>query len=75
MAEREYREYSAGGVGDVYRDRLFSEYPVLRGHEVKEDGGGGYEAPSQGDVFEDRLFSEHPVLRGHEVKEEEGEES
>lgn len=71
-------EYSIGGGGNVFTDRLFSEYPYLKGEEISEEEarrfedevlGGEYSIGVSGDVERDRLFNEWGALSGYEISE------
>jgi hypothetical protein len=72
-------EYSIGGSGNVFSDRLYSEFPYLKGEEISEEEahrfeaevlGGGYSVGVAGDVETDRLYNEWGALRGYEVDEQ-----
>ncbi len=72
--------YAIGG-GNVFSDRLFSEFPFLKGEEISEEEareferrvaaerGDEYVVGAAGDVRFDRLYPEHGALIGEEVSE------
>jgi hypothetical protein len=66
-------EIRGEGLGDVYRDRLYGEWPFLAGQEAEEgefDLSRRWPEEGVGDVFSDRILGEWPNLRGYEVTEE-----
>jgi len=69
--------YGVGGGGNVFSDRLFSEFPYLWGYEVSEEeareiveASPEYSIGAASDGERDRLFGEGSVLWGYEVEEE-----
>jgi hypothetical protein len=66
------REIRGEGLGDVFSDRMYGEWPTMAGREAEEgefDLSGGWPAEGIGDVFSDRVHGEWPRLRGYEVTE------
>ncbi len=70
-----YRAETQGeGLGDVFSDRIYREWPVVRGGEITEvelrASYPSWPTEGAGDVFSDRVFGEWPRMLGYEVTEE-----
>ncbi len=67
------REIRGEGLGDIFSDRAFGEFPLLFGRETEEAEARAarpWPADGMGDVFSDKVFGEYPLLWGYEVTEE-----